>query len=168
MNLNLSGNKREDNCGWTWKPAELKSLVMLSWIWALSAAETSKEFNASSENSRCSVRETCSPGSTIPFKTNTHIVTSHTCSHCTNTHPMLQGMSNMSEEQTPGMAHWPQSFLLMDTNWRMGRLDTGWRTFSLLESSFHLPDINRHHISAEKDTPSKHFKAIWVTKWNNL
>lgn len=63
-------HKREGDCDWTWKPEDLKSLVMRSWILALSAAETANEFNASSENSRCSVRETCSPGSTIPYKTN--------------------------------------------------------------------------------------------------
>lgn len=67
---NLFARKWEGERGWTWKAAELKSLVMRSWILALSAAETANEFKASSENSRCSVRETCSPGSTIPFKTN--------------------------------------------------------------------------------------------------
>lgn len=56
----------------------------------------------------------------------------------------------MSKQQTPGMAHWPQSFLLMDTNCRMGSLDTGWRVFPPLGSSFHLPDDKRYHIFAKK------------------
>ncbi len=55
----------------TWNPDDLNSLVMRSRIFALSDGETANEFNASSENSRCSVRETCSPGSTIPYDTRT-------------------------------------------------------------------------------------------------
>ena len=45
---------------------------------------------------------------------------------------------------TPGIAHSPQSFLLMEMNCRMGRLDAGWDTFCPLASTFHLQGGGHH------------------------
>lgn len=44
---------------------------------------------------------------------------------------------------TPGMAHSPQSFLLMDTNSNMGCFETAWETCWPAESRFHLGQRRR-------------------------
>lgn len=73
----------------TWNPGDLKSLVMRSLIFALSVGGIANEFNASSENSRCSVRETCSPASTIPYETSKQVTGLwhlHTRNHSNTVH----------------------------------------------------------------------------------
>lgn len=58
------------------------------------------------------------------------------------------------KRQTPGIAHSPQSFLLMDTNCRIGRLESEWLILDPLTSTFHLPNSYRHIML------SKHFESF--------
>lgn len=125
---------------------------MRSLILATSDAGTASEFIASSENSRCSVRETCSPGSTIPCRTTTPTQINMRVAGTQELTKHILAASyflfrrGTERTQTPGMAHSPQSFLLMDTNCKIGRLETEWEIFSFVTSTFHLPESDKAYI----------------------
>ena len=68
---------------------------------------------------------------------------------------------------TPGMAHSPQSFLLIDTNCRIGCLETEWFTFAPLASTFHLPNHATHQAFIKKKTTTFHGFILYVNKRSN-
>lgn len=122
-------------------PDDWKRFVMRSWIFALSDGETVSEFNASSENSRWRVSDTFSPGSTIPCQKHTRQEMLKEYDGTMHWIKMWRFFSRSGP--TPGMAHSPQSFLLMDTNCRIGRLEPECLVFDPLASTFHLAKIRR-------------------------
>ena len=101
----------------------------------------------------------------------------HTYSRCGQANRISYQVRNVAKIETsnttirtltPGMAHSPESFLLMDTNCSTGSLVTGWDTCCPAGSLFHLEDTTTtiHTLYEVYGFYAFNFKGI--TYWNKL